>query len=454
MGPSRTRLEPRRRALVALAAGTLAGAIAGATLLTSASPDAVGGPLPVVLHAAPALVDAQRPVQLAAASVCDDPGSASCDVRAATVDVRPATAGGWTRLDGRLVQGAFRFDIPAELVPQEGFWYWIGLSTAAGEDVAYPPGGADAAFRVLTTAGLPARVLGELDWDRRRHADETALRLPYGGAAGHVGRTDGGTDRLPAGPSSFDIGPGGSIYVADWVNRRIQIFDERGRFRRSIALPVPVPADLAVADRGRVFVSTLGADATAVELAADGRVVGRYPVAYGVVARIAATPAGPRVLAGPAQWAGVRGASGTPLTAQAQAATQTSSVPLEGGDVGVSQDLPGNRVAFAWTRSDGSRAGAVVSLPRGVSPGSDYFVQPLEGGGAVAARGLWDGTHNGVGVFRFDAEGRIVTFDLLPEPSTEQDARFSTVRFAPPADIFVAYAEAGGVRIDRFEVTR
>jgi hypothetical protein len=278
--------------------------------------------------------------------------------------------------------------------------------------------------------------------------------MPYGGADGHVGRTDGGADRLPAGPSSFDIAPDGSIYVADWVNRRIEIFDEHGRFRRSIPSPVTVPADLAVADRGRVFVSTLGADATAVELAADGRVVGRYPVAYGVVARIAATPAGPRVLAGPAQWAAVRGASGTPLAARAQAATQTSSVPLEAGDVGVSQDLPGNRVAFVWTRPDGSRAGAVVSLPRGVFAGSDYFVQPVGDGGAVAARGLWDGTHNGVGVFRFDAEGKITSFDLLPEPSTEQDARFSTVRFASPADVFVVYAGTRAVRIDRFEVTR
>jgi hypothetical protein len=305
----------------------------------------------------------------------------------------------------------------------------------------------------VTTAGLPARTLREFDWDRRRRADETALRLPYGGGAGEVGRTDGGADRLPAGPSSFDIGPDGSIYVADWVNRRIQIFDTRGRLRRSIAMPVSVPADLAVADKGRMFVSTLGADATAIELAADGRVVGRYPVAYGVVARIAATPAGPRVLAGPAQWSAVRGATGSPLAAQDQAATQTSSVPLEGGDVGVSQDLPGNRVAFAWTRPDGSRAGAVVTLPRGVFPGSDYFVQPMRDGGSLSARGLWDGTHNGVGLFRFDAEGRIVSFDLLPEPSTEQDARFSTVRFAPPADVVVAYAGLRAVRIDRFEGT-
>jgi hypothetical protein len=456
MGSARTRPKRRRGMLLTgLAVGAVGGAVAGAALLSSAGPDPTrAGPLPTVLHAAPALVDANRPVRLVAASVCADPGTASCEVSGAAINVRPAIATGWSRLDGRLVQGAFHFDIPAELVPQEGFWYWLDLSTAAGERVAYPPGGSDSAFRVVTTAGLPARTLGAFDWDHRRRPDGTSLRLPYGGAAGEVGRTDGGPNQLPAGPSSFDVAPDGSIYVADWVNRRIEVFDPAGRLRRAIGMPVSVPADLAVADGGRVFVSTLGSDATTVELAPDGRVLGRYPVAYGVVARIAATETGPRVLAAPAQWSAVRDMGGSPLGAEAQAATQTSSVPLDGGDIGVSQDLPGDRVAFAWTRSDGSRAGAVVSLPDGVFAGSDYFVRPLGDGGAVAARGVWDGTHSGVGLFRFDAAGRIVAFDLLPEPSTEQDARFSTVRFGPPRDVLVAYAGDRAVRIDRFEVSR
>jgi hypothetical protein len=59
-----------------------------------------------------------------------------------------------------------------------------------------------------------------------------------------------------------------------------------------------------------------------------------------------------------------------------------------------------------------------------------------------------------VGVFRFDAVGRITSFRLLPEPSVEQDARFSTVRFLPPHGVLVVFGDARGLRIDRFEVNR
>ena len=114
--------------------------------------------------------------------------------------------------------------------------------------------------------------------------------------------------------------------------------------------------------------------------------------------------------------------------------------------------FPGGRIAFAWIRGDGSRAGAVLTLPRGVQPGSDFFVRPLDGGGAIAARGVWDATHFGVVALRFDALGRVVASSLLPEPSHHQVARFSTVRFRAPGEVLVAVDRGHGVRILRFEV--
>jgi hypothetical protein len=125
---------------------------------------------------------------------------------------------------------------------------------------------------------------------------------------------------------------------------------------------------------------------------------------------------------------------------------------LAGGDVGLSDSTDRNSIAFVWTRPDGSRAGVVMHLPKGIFAGTDYFVRPLPDGGAVAARGLWDETHGGVGILRFDATGAIASFALLPEPSIRMAAHASVVRYAGPHGVYVAYDEADAMRIDRFEV--
>jgi hypothetical protein len=91
-------------------------------------------------------------------------------------------------------------------------------------------------------------------------------------------------------------------------------------------------------------------------------------------------------------------------------------------------------------------------LPAGVRPGVDYFVQPLDDGGALMAKGLYDDTHAAVAVVRFDASGRIVGLHLLPEPSVEQAAFASAVRFQAPSSVIGVYAAPDGVRYDRFEV--
>ena len=180
--------------------------------------------------------------------------------------------------------------------------------------------------------------------------------------------------------------------------------------------------------------------------------IGRYPVGYGIVSRVAVGPEGPRAMVGPAQWVAVRTVPGTPLAPELQARMQSAVAPQPDGGVGLSQSLPNGRIAFAWVRGDGSRAGAVLRLPHGVQPGSDFFVRPLDDGGAVAARGVWDASHFGVAVLRFDPLGRVVWSSVLPEPSHHQVARFSTVRFRAPGEVLVAVDRAHRVQILRFEV--
>jgi hypothetical protein len=439
--------------IVALAAGGLAGIVTGAALLSGAAPP-VGGPAPGVLHVAPALVQSGAKVELTAATMCRQPDRDSCTVNGARALVRPDGAVGWTGVRGTLREGAFHFEVAPQLVPEGGFAYWLEFDTADGRRHAYPPGGDRSPIRVLTTAGLPQRTIDEIAWGEVHHPDAVVLRLPFGHADGEIGRLlpEGGEGQIVA-HGSFDVGPGGSIYVDDWANGRIEVFDARGAFDRSFRAPTDRPADIAVGADGAMALSTLGEGAQAFELSPRGETVGRYPVGYGIASRVATGPGGPRVLVGPSQWAAVRSTVGRPLPPQLQAQLQSATPPQIDGAIGISQSLPGGRIAFAWVRGDGSRAGTVVTFPKGVQPGSDYFVRPLADGGAIAARGLWDATHYAVAVLRFDAAGDIGSFSLLPEPSTHQAARFSTVRFAEPDTVLIAVDRPRAVLIEGFEVT-
>ncbi len=443
-----------RRMLVAgLAAGIVVGAAYGVAVLSGARPDTPAGPVPAVLHAAPAIVQAGREVRLGANTICPQPEADPCRIAAADAFVRPSGAAGWTDVAGRGAGGGFTFTVPASLVPPDGFAYWLRFTTASGTAVAYPPGGEGSPLRVVTTAGLPLRRLpGAFSWDRRRAPDGVAVRLAYGRRDGEVGRTPQRADEPSVGPSSFDVGPDGSVFVVDWVNRRVEDFAPTGAFLRSFALPADRPMDVAVRPGGGLYLTELGMDATAYELDAAGRVVGRYPVGYGVSARIGATPSGPRVFVGPGQWTGVSLRPGVPLSPAMQAGTESSYVPLADGAIALAAPLGSHRFAVVWTRPDGSRAGASVALPPGVRPGADYFVRPAADGGAVAAEALWDDTHMGVGLFRFAATGGIESFSLLREPTTLQAARFSTVRFRGPREVLVAYESRRALTFERFEV--
>jgi hypothetical protein len=436
-----------------IAAGVILGAAAGAAMLTGAAPPpAAEGPRPVVLHVAPALVDAGADLELSAATMCRTPGRASCTVDAARAWVRPQGAAGWTRVPGEAGEGAYRFEVSGTLIPEGGFDYWLEFRTEAGTAEAYPPGGATAAIRVLTVSGLPERAFPAIDWGAVAAPDGVAVSMRYGTGDGQVGIELAKGDGEIAGFGSFDVGPDGSIYVDDWVNGRIQVFTRKGDFSRAFRSPVDQPADIAVASGGGVVLGTLGEDGEAYELSPKGTVIGRYPVGYGIVSRVGVGPDGPKAMVGPAQWAAVRTAPGRPLAPELQARLQSAVAPQPDGAVGLSQSLSDGRIAFAWVRDDGSRAGAVLRLPHGLQPGADFLVRPLDDGGAIAARGVWDSTHFGVAVMRFDALGRVVSWILLPEPSHHQVARFSTVRFRAPSEVLVAVDRAHGVQILRFEV--
>lgn len=452
MGIEPARRTGRRRVIGGLAVGLVLGAAIGAAMLTGAAPTQPG-PLPYILHGSPTVVPPGRDVQLYATSFCLRPERPSCEIRGAEAYVHPAGATGWTSVPARPAGGGFRFIVPAGLVPSEGFSYWLRFRTADGPDVIYPPGGARSPIRVVTVAGLPHRRLQAGDpWGDVEVPDGSVLEMGYGADDGDAGHVEGTGDTASAGPSSFAFDAAGSLYVVDWVNDRIQVFATDGALERTIATPEHVPMDIALGADGTIYLTTLGMNGSAYELVPGGQVVGRYPIAYGLPSRIAVTLDGPRVLVDQGQWTMVRRSPGRPLAPEAQLLTQTPAIPRTDGRIGFSTQVGERDVAVLWTRPDGTRAGAVVRLPLGIRPGVDYFVQPLDDGGALVAKGLYDDTHAAVGVVRFDAVGRIIGFHLLPEPSVEQAAFASAIRFQAPSSVIGVYADPDGIRYDRFEV--
>jgi hypothetical protein len=444
----------RRRLVVGgLAAGLAIGAAVGATSLTGASSEGPVEARPVVLHVARVLADPGADLELTAGLYCPRADTRACETASAVAHVL-SSGSGWTDVVGRSEGNGYRFVVPGGLVTNDGVSYWLEFGIEGGSAVRFPDGGAATPFRVVTTAGLREVAWpGSFDWAELRTRNDVVARLAYGDATGQVGRVGGVGDEQPLGPSSFDVAPDGSIHIADWVHGKVLVLSRHGGYRRAVPLPVGRPVDIAVGAGGDLAVTTLGLGATAFELGADGRTIGRYRVETGVAERIALTPGGPHVWVGPAQWAPVRSRPGVAMPAEAQTRGLAFAVPARDGAVALSQDLPGGRVAFVWARPDGSRAGAVFLLPAGVQPGVDYFVRGLPDGGAIAARGLWSEQGEAVALLRFAADGSFVRAGLIAPPSREMDAAASAVRFRAPDEVLAVYTGAHGIRIERFEVT-
>jgi hypothetical protein len=445
----------RRRLIVAgLGAGLAIGAAVGATTLTGASSPDSDGPPPVVLHVARVVTDPGHDLELTAGVFCPGADAPGCDVTSAIAHVLSSGSGGWTDVRGEAEERGYRFVVPGALIPDDGLSYWLEFGIEGGGGVRFPDGGAATPFRVVTTAGLRevAWPGASIDLSAPRESDSTVTRLGYGDDTNQVGRVGGVGDEQPLGPSSFDVGPSGAIYVADWVHQRVLVLTARGQFRRAVPLPSRRPVDIAVGEQGQLAVTTLGLGATAFELGADGRTIGRYGVPTGVVERIVLTPDGPFVWTGPAQWAPIRSRAGVALSAEAQSRSIAAAVPARDGAVALSQELPGRRVAFVWARPDDSRAGVVLQLPPGVQAGVDHFVRGLPDGGAIAARGLWSESGSAVALLRFAADGSVVAADVIAAPTQEMDAASSTVRFRAPDEVLVVYGDDRELRIERFEV--
>ncbi len=120
-------------------------------------------------------------------------------------------------------------------------------------------------------------------------ADQVWLRGSPGTGAGQFGLQGNPArdDEDALGPPSFAVGPLGSLWVLDALNRRVIRYDPRGHFVATFPLahpgdPPAVEADLAVSEEGHVFVFTAGETPVLSEYDAAGRllVAGALPGSF------------------------------------------------------------------------------------------------------------------------------------------------------------------------------
>lgn len=133
-----------------------------------------------------------------------------------------------------------------------------------------------------------------LDLPGDRVAPSVAPEQPWVRASPGTGPGQLGLQGNPAradedalGPPSFAVGPAGSLWVLDALNRRVVRFDPRGHalaaFALAVARDVPVlEADITVSDEGHLFLFSAGELPTLGEYDAAGRllVAGVLPATF------------------------------------------------------------------------------------------------------------------------------------------------------------------------------
>lgn len=203
----------------------------------------------------PVLVRSGERVRLPVRVVCANAHGDPC-ASTVTVGTREGADGPWRRTAAQAVP-SLEFDLTAPASRSLGsarsgsVSFFVRASGPQGRLESLPSGGQAAPLELFVTNELPVVRAGAIPFGETRPG-RTALFLPWGSGPGRAG-LDLGRESATLGPSSFDVDRDGRIYLADALQDRVAEFSH-GRLVRQTPVRIGARADLALTERGAVFV--------------------------------------------------------------------------------------------------------------------------------------------------------------------------------------------------------
>lgn len=432
-------IPSKRRCVRAGLAGALAAvmcALAPAGPASAASAASAGsGTTLQVFYRSPVLVRLGESVRIPVDVVCVRAGAA-CAARARlTVSGRPASS------SSAPASAGLEFDLtaPAQRTGPFGRLDYALSATAAGASASLP-GANGGTLHVYVAGRMPALVLPALAPGAYARGTQV-LFMPWGSGERNAGLSVG-NEALTLGPSSFAVGPDGSIHVADAFHDRIAVFRE-GRLMASLDLAMSPQTDLAVGTDGETFVAsddTIGARTTRFTVLDQGGDLEAFRTVPGTILAGVGTDGSTgyaRYLPLDA-WTAFPGGSGQPST----------GLPLPGGGQ-LLRSVVDDSVRLGIV--DGTRVRGAVELRSTETLGDLAFAAPDGAGGYVAVVRVVNG---GTDQYEVAHVRRDLSVDAFAVPSHQYAETMPAGRFrlGPDGALYQLTTSPDGLRVLRYEI--
>jgi len=449
--------RPSVRSLAGGAAGIAAGVAGGIALasVSAASAPSTAAGLIEAAHIPPVLTLPGEAIRLSYALVCSPRDDGLPCEGTGVVHARAGQDGRFQEFElqrgEESKEGRYVVDLPDEIASsREGFSYYAVLRDhATGATVTVPSGGAVAPQRSLPLLRAVEVDLGAHAFDRLRARDARVVDAPWGSAIGEAGLS-GSRELGFAGPSSFDVGPDGTLTLLDQVNGRVQRW-LAGRVR---ATPMAVSgglADLAVEPDGTVDILEPPNRATPEPVlrsfGRDGTLSWAQRLSDRTWAKLELGPDGPVVQQQPSeQWLPVA-AGGVPLDRSSQAKRARTGRPHAGGREVVVQRVGAGELRLAET------AGKTIVRAwrvRSATPlGEVQLAEPAESGFVVVVKAYTDDRDEFV-VLVLERSGLVQRFALEPAQWAEAAplARFRL----NGSSLYQLGSSPAGAFVDRYDL--
>jgi len=443
---------------VVVAAATMGSGAAALRGASGARPDppssAAGGERLQILYSPPVLVRAGERVVVPVDVVCGTTHGTACPAR---VSVRAAAGAGPYRGAAAAVSPGLGFDLSAAALAASrqgvGFVrFSVEAQGGGGTRTSLPEGPSGAALRFYVASSMPAVRVPAIPFDRVRRG-RTVLSLPWGTGPSHAGVAVGDGD-APVGPSSFDVGRRGGIYLLDTEQSRLAVF-AGGGFLRATHIPVASRSDVAVSADGTAFVLSASASGRLAVTPVDASGAARLwlTAGTGIAGAVRSVGGSAYVHVLPLDaWVRVPGSR----TGEAGSAAWSTDAPGAGEPLSDGRQLlsveRGRRVRLA-TVVDGRVRDAIELIFRR-ELGEVALAEPDRAGGYLVVVHVWrDGFRpaDAYQAVRVDG-GRVVSTFLLPSRAYASGSPQSTVRVGPHGRLYQLETRADGLRIVRYEM--